>query len=296
MSNSPAISFAVPYFNNKNFLRETLESIQRQSVQDFEVVVVDDAGPEPADQVIEQMNDCRFRYVRNRENLGLAQNWNKAFHLTRAPYVTILHADDRIHPDYAQTMIDLLNGNPAAAAAHCLAEIIDVDGEGALSFPDIVKRVLRPKGTQPIYTTGPDGLASLIRGSWVYCPSLCFRRSMFPSPGFDPEFGFVVDLDLMVRILEEGRTIIGLRHKMLEYRRHQGAQTSILNQNLLRFEEETEYYRSLADHLGKIGWSKAARVARHRVVPRLNLLQQIMKLILLRQRFDLRRATHLLLK
>ncbi len=268
----PKISFGIPYYRGRDFLRQTLTSLQNQTLHDWEAVVVDDAGPEPADDVVRDLSDPRIRYERNLTNLGLAGNWNRSLHLTKAPLVTILHADDLARPQYAATMVDLLSRYPSAAAGHCRVAIINDAGTPTFSLPDRVKDFVRPRGTGDIITHGSSGLAEFIRGSWIYCPTLCFRRELFPSDGFDGSWKFMVDFDLIVRLIESDTTIVGSREVAFEYRRHLMAQTAIMTEDLFRFREELDYYELLSRRCESRGWSRAARIARHATMIRLNLL------------------------
>jgi glycosyltransferase involved in cell wall biosynthesis len=268
----PQISFAVPYYRGTEYLRQALTSLQKQTLSEWEAVVVDDAGPEPADDVVRDLSDSRIRYERNSSNLGLAGNWNRALQSTSAPLVTILHADDVARPEYAATMVNLMTRHPAAAAGHCRAAIIDEMGRNIFSLPDRVKDIVRPHGTGDIVTHGPSGLAEFVRGSWIYCPTLCFRRELFPPDGFDGSWKFMVDFDLLVRLIESNATIVGSRAIAFEYRRHSMAQSSIMTEDLFRFKEELDYYELLSRRCESRGWSRAARIARHATMIRLNLL------------------------
>ena len=67
----PRISFAIPYYDNPGYLAEAIESVRHQTIADWDLVVVDDAGPEPAGDVVAAIGDDRVRYVRNDERRGL---------------------------------------------------------------------------------------------------------------------------------------------------------------------------------------------------------------------------------
>src|SRR4051794_17742078 len=64
----PAISFAIPYYRNRGYLEETIGSVLAQTIDDWELTVVDDAGPEPAHEIVEALGDARVRYLRNSVN------------------------------------------------------------------------------------------------------------------------------------------------------------------------------------------------------------------------------------
>ena len=76
---TPLVSIAIPAYKKK-FLAEAIQSVLNQSIQDFELIIVNDKSPEDIDCVVENFNDKRIRYFTNDTNLGgknPAQNWNK---------------------------------------------------------------------------------------------------------------------------------------------------------------------------------------------------------------------------
>lgn len=269
------ISFAVPYYSAPEYLREALESLLSQTHLNWEAVVVDDASPNSVADLIAEFNDRRITYVRNETNLGLAANWNKALALTNAPLVCILHSDDLLEPQYASTMVDLMTTNPDATAGHCRVSIIGADGLPRRTLTDAVKQVIQPKAKGLVVSVGEDGLASMLRGSWIYCPTLCFRRSHLPSVPFDNSWRFMLDFDLIARIFLNGQQIIGTTSKLYRYRRHDGAQTRVLTNELTRFEEELTFYGQMYRAAKECQWLTAQRHAKRATVIRLHLLLQV---------------------
>lgn len=258
----------------------TLRSVQAQTDPNWEVVVVDDAGPDDASQVVASLNDPRISYVRELKNVGLAANWNRSLAATTAPYVTILHADDILLPNYAAMMLQLLDANPRAAASHCGVEIIDELGAPKRTVVDFVKKVIMPKGSSDIISSGEAGAVRLLRGSWIYCPTICYRRACFPESGFDSQWGFVVDLDLLVRFMLTEHSIAGRSEVGLQYRRHDDAQTSILTKSLIRFQEELTYYDRVALVARQHGWERLEIVARRAAMVRLHAAYHGLMLLL----------------
>ena len=269
------ISFAVPYYSAPEYLREALASLCNQTHLNWEAVVVDDASPEPIADLITELNDRRITYVRNETNLGLAANWNKALGLTTAPLVCILHSDDLLEPNYASTMIELLTATPEATAGHCRVSIIGADGLPRRTLTDAVKRIIQPKAKGLVVSAGEDGLASMLRGSWIYCPTLCFRRSQLPSVPFDNSWRFMLDFDLIARIFLNGQQLIGTTSKLYRYRRHDAAQTRVLTNELTRFEEELSFYAQMYRAAKERRWLTAQRHAQRATVIRLHLLLQV---------------------
>ena len=269
------ISFAVPYYSAPEYLRGALESLRSQTHLNWEAVVVDDASPNSVADLITEFDDRRITYVRNDTNLGLAANWNKALALTNAPLVCILHSDDLLEPQYASTMVDLMTTSPDATAGHCRVSIIGANGLPRRTLTDAVKQIIQPKAKGLVVSAGEDGLASMLRGSWIYCPTLCFRRSHLPSVPFDHSWRFMLDFDLIARMFLNGQQIIGTTGKLYRYRRHDGAQTRLLTNELTRFEEELTFYGQMYRAAKERQWLTAQRHAQRATVIRLHLLLRV---------------------
>ena len=270
---APRITFAIPYYSNPGYLIEAIESVRAQSIVDWEIIVADDAGPDPAESAVAALGDHRIRYVRNPSNLGLAGNWNASLRLARAPLVTLLHADDRIHPEYAAEVLAAAEADPRAAALCTDATVIDGAGQLAFSLADFVKKFARrPRRTHTI--AGDDGLAAVLSNNYIFCPSLCYRLSHLDADPFDSAWRMVLDLDHTTRLLLRGEHLVAIRRPLYVYRRHHANQTTSLTAEATRFEEEIALYRRLTVDATALGWRRSAGAARRHTMVRLNLTLQ----------------------
>jgi glycosyltransferase involved in cell wall biosynthesis len=272
---TPSITFAIPYYRNVAYLLEAVASVRAQTHTDWELVIVDDAGPDPADEQIAALGDSRIRYVRNATNLGLAGNWNECIRLASAPLVTILHADDRLLPDYAAAVLAAARVDPPVAAVFTDAVIIDGEGNPARSLPDFVKRFARrPPHNHDL--AGDEGLASILANNYVMCPTLCYRKDVIGADPFDHRWVFVLDIDHVTRLLLDGHRLRGVRMNLYEYRRHAHNQTTALTADASRFGEELEFYREVAGTALANGFTRSASAARKRLMLRAHLVSQMM--------------------
>ncbi|MEO7397708.1 MAG: glycosyltransferase, partial [Ilumatobacteraceae bacterium] len=269
----PRITFAIPYYSNSGYLLEAIRSVQAQTVDDWDVIVVDDAGPEPIVGVIAELGDPRIRSVRNDVNLGLAANWNRCIQLASAALVTLLHADDRLAPGYAAAVLAAAERDPELAAIFTDATIIGTDGLGARSLPDAMKRLAR-RPAHDHDVQGDDGLASMLANNYVFCPTLCYRTASLVDHPFADRWRMVMDLDHTAQMLLHGLRLHGVRAPLYEYRRHDSNQTSSLTASAIRFEEELALYRQLATAARRIGWLRSARTADRRLMVRSHLALQ----------------------
>jgi len=268
---TPRITFAIPYYSGLEHLREAIDSVLRQDLEDWELVVVDDHGPEPAQAVVSSFHDPRISYLRNDRNLGLAGNWNKCLEVSRAPLVTILHADDRLAPGYAAAVVAAADAHVEVAAVFTDVSTIDGRGVRSRTFVDVVKQHLpRPRGDHLV--RGDDGLAGLLFGNYVVCPSLCLRRDLVGEAPFRTDLRFVPDWELTTRLLRDGHSLFAVRRPLMEYRRHAGTETTRMTADASRFEEELGLLKRRAAECAERGLTRSARTARRRATVRGHLL------------------------
>ena len=102
----PTVSVCIPTYNGAKHLRDCLETVQRQTLQSFEVILVDDASTDRTVQIAAEFarNDRRFEFFSNSTRLGLASNWNRVVELSRGEWIKFVFQDDLLH----ETCLDRL--------------------------------------------------------------------------------------------------------------------------------------------------------------------------------------------
>jgi len=115
---APQVSVLMPTYEHESFIRRALDSLLAQTLEAWELVIVDDASPDATAQVVEPyLADPRIRYHRLRQNAGLGTALNHAMAQANAPLIAYLPSDDLIYRDHLQTLADCLNKNELASLA-----------------------------------------------------------------------------------------------------------------------------------------------------------------------------------
>lgn len=128
----PRFSVLVPAYNAEATLRETLDSISAQTMDDWECVVVDDGSADDTAAIVSsyESGDPRFRLLRQ-ENRGAAGAYRTAAAAATADLFVICAADDLLLPEHLATMDDLIARNPECGIFSCNGEFLD-DASGDL--------------------------------------------------------------------------------------------------------------------------------------------------------------------
>jgi len=128
MTGKPLLSFIVLSYNYEKYIGQTIRSILDQTVQDFEIVVVDDASKDTSRDVVAAFNDPRIRLLVNEQNLGGAGSYNRAVSAARGEWLVNLDADDWISPAKSAAQLDALARDQAIDIIGTHIVCVDADG------------------------------------------------------------------------------------------------------------------------------------------------------------------------
>ncbi len=184
----PQISVVMAAKDYARFLPTAVGSVLRQTLTDWELVIVDDGSADgtPA-AVAPYLADRRIRYVRS-DKLGQPRAKNLGARLTTGDWIAYLDADDAWLPNKLEAQLAELARHPAAGVAFCLRTLIGEDGE---PLPD-----------QPAAPPPPRGevLSALFARNFVCFSSVLIRREVFEAVGgFDPDLDLAIDYDFWLR-------------------------------------------------------------------------------------------------
>jgi len=128
---SAKVTIGMPVYNAERFIGETVASILAQTFGDFEVIISDNASTDGTEKVCRELleGDPRIRYVRNRENMGAAYNYNQTFHLSTGTYFKWACHDDLLLPEFLERCVAVLDRDPSVVLAYTDWAPIDEDGK-----------------------------------------------------------------------------------------------------------------------------------------------------------------------
>ena len=137
MNATPLVSFVVLSYNYGRFIGETLASIIAQrGDHTFEIIVVDDASTDNADDVIRSFSDPRVRYIRHEHNLGHAATATDGLRAARGQLVARIDSDDRYRDTFLNEVLPVFAKYPEVGLVYGDAALIDDDGRQTASRVD----------------------------------------------------------------------------------------------------------------------------------------------------------------
>jgi glycosyltransferase involved in cell wall biosynthesis len=118
---TPRVSVIVPNYNHARFLRQRIDTILAQTLQDFELILLDDCSTDESREILSSYaSDPRVRIEFNDANSGSPfKQWNKGVRLARGEYVWIAESDDYADPRLLECLVPILDSGPNIAYAFC---------------------------------------------------------------------------------------------------------------------------------------------------------------------------------
>ncbi len=101
----------MPAYNVEAFIGEAIESVLRQSVSDWELIVVDDGSTDATAGIVRRFTDPRIQFIRQ-ENAGVSAARNRGIAAARGAYFAFLDADDRLRPTALERLSARFEGAP----------------------------------------------------------------------------------------------------------------------------------------------------------------------------------------
>jgi len=123
------VSVIIPVYNVEKYLRECLDSVVNQTLQDIEIICVDDGGKDKCPQIIDEYakNDERITVI-HKENGGYGQSCNVGLEKASGEYVAILEPDDYIAPNMYEDLFEAAIKNNADIVRSNYIDNFDIEG------------------------------------------------------------------------------------------------------------------------------------------------------------------------
>ena len=146
MKTCPRLTIAIPFFNTGGRVRLAVRSVQRQSFQDWELLLVDDGSTDADSRIAgEFLDDPRIRYAHDGRHLGLAPRLNDVAQAARGTYLARMDADDIMHPERLREQVAYLDANPAidvlGSDVYFIDDKLNIRGRGKTQTHEICSRL-----------------------------------------------------------------------------------------------------------------------------------------------------------
>jgi glycosyltransferase involved in cell wall biosynthesis len=273
------VDVMLPHYGRLDLVQATIRSVLAQDDPNWRLTILDDTG-ESADGALADwcagLDDKRVQYRLNPRNLGINRNFQQCVDLVEHDLAVLVGNDDLMLPGYIGTVRRAHAAHPEAAIIQPGVEVVGADGAPARSLVDLGKRwVYAPRVSEATVFAGQELAVSLLRGNWLYFPSICWRSEPLRRTGFREGVDVVQDLALVLDLVLDGESLLVEPTTCFQYRRHDASVSSAHAADGRRFAEERAFFLEMADRMAARGWPRAARAARRHLSSRINALTRL---------------------
>lgn len=205
------ISIVVPVYNLEDYLSETIQSVQSQTLSDWEMIVVDDASTDDSYAIAcaAARKDSRITVLQNSENLGVAATRNRGIAAVQGEYIAMLDADDLWEPHKLERQLaQISQGYDLVFSSY---DFVDASG-----------RPLRRPG--PFIVPERVTYRSMLVNNTIGHSSVMARAALMKQHPFRPDT-YHEDYVLWLELFAQGISAFGDQDVLMHYRLREGSRS-----------------------------------------------------------------------
>jgi glycosyltransferase involved in cell wall biosynthesis len=210
------VTICIPTVGRLTYLNDTLRSLEWQTLQDYEVLILDSDSPPDAAAKLREIAelDPRRRIVRS-GRIPMFANFNLGIREARGQFVTFFHDDDVYEPDFLEKSVAFLETHRTAGFSGSNYTIIDNVGRTAGN-----RRLIKKTGLQP----GTQFIRNIFRTGRNVVPlsGVVFRREAFNPNGFDERLSMHFGDYVVLMEIAERWSVFLIKEPLIRLRLHGG--------------------------------------------------------------------------
>jgi glycosyltransferase involved in cell wall biosynthesis len=238
------ISVAIPTYNRPHKILNAVDSVLKQSYQEFEIIIHDNSEKDETELIVNTLGDNRINYQRHPKNIGIHGNWNSLLQAAKFNNVKFLNDDDFLKPNCLEDLSKIIMKHPNKGVYTVLGEYINEKGR--------VLQTDRLKFNSINYSVSKEHVADLwFRGNLVFrtpTHSMYNRQVALKLGGFNPKPYFVSDISLALRCALEAGAIAHQSEPLVSFVMHpenDGKRMTFLE----RYEDQIFLFNYINDNL-----------------------------------------------
>jgi glycosyltransferase involved in cell wall biosynthesis len=218
-------SIVIPAYNGEKYIRLAIESAISQVRNADEIIVVDDASTDNTADIA-RSSECEggVKYYYNEPSTGFVDAWNRSIEKSSGDFLTILHQDDLLHPEYLAHAEKAILRYPKVRHIYAACNYINAQG-------DVIRIPPEPYSLGPVLYSGKqyahNYLKGVIANNHIHrCPGVTTSRELLINECiYRKEAGHIADDDFFLRV-GTFTDVIGISHPLASFREHSDSTTS----------------------------------------------------------------------
>lgn len=236
--NAVAISVVLPVYNGMKYLKQSVDSVLKQTLIDFEFLICDDCSTDSSYTFIKSYNDHRIQLTRNEKNLGLFPALNSLCKLATGKIIKLWAQDDVMSPECLEEVIRMHLNHPEIGFSYSDREIIDANDNVIINLhnddtPEIISPHLHD---QIAFFTG--SIAGNISNVAI------FKAKLKEAGWFNENMKISADFDMWVK-LSAHHPVGRINKELIQLRDHSEQLSRSSKHYILHLQEDKQVYKIL---------------------------------------------------
>ncbi|RRO24656.1 glycosyltransferase family 2 protein [Flavobacteriaceae bacterium 14752] len=250
------VSVIIPNFNGLPFLNETIRSVQKQSYEKLEVIIVDDNSTDDSLDFLNSIDDNRFSVYKNLGK-GACAARNYGLELASGEYIQFLDADDLLSTDKIEKQVDLLKKYPNRVAVCSTMHFYDNPENGKIVDRDFMFSTNQPEDfLLKLYGGNGEHHNMVQTNAWLTPKSILNKVGKW-----DESLSKDQDGEYFCRVVLASEGVCYSAEALNYYRKHVGG-SNIANQKQRKnIESQLKALNAKANHLKKFADSQVYKNA-----------------------------------
>ena len=229
---NPTISVVMPVYNAEQYLDQAIRSILNQTFNDFEFIIINDGSLDSSLAIIRKYESYDKRiFIIDKDNGGIVEALNDGLSIAKGKFIARMDSDDIAYSNRFEEQIKVFGDNPEIDLVYTGTRLIDKNG-------DMVCDSWRPNLDKT--------LLNLEINTFVPHPTVMFKKdTILKLGGYTKKRPLAEDLDLWLRMLNNGCKFFYLKSNLLYYR---------LNPNSMRANTSDNYWYKVATRVITSGY------------------------------------------
>lgn len=233
------VSIILPSYNHEKFLKDRLDSIQNQTLEDWELIIIDDCSTDASAMILEnfvKLNKSKVKhFIVNDSNSGSGYvSWQKGIEFAESEYVWIAETDDYCTANFLEETVKCLDANAEAALVFVASNYVDVSRSFLYDSSNRTQLLLVNESDFGLFENNIFVERLPLNPLIINGSSVLFRKPKVIVPHEIFVNKQMSDLFLW-RFLLDNKKFIFLNKKLNFFRRHESSTTTIAN---LKHKEE----------------------------------------------------------
>ena len=205
------ISVVLPVYNVAPYIKEAIDSILNQTIQDFEIIVIDDCSTDKTIEIVNSYKDDRIKIIAKDKNKGLIDSLNIGFKAAKGKYIARMDGDDISDSKRFEKQLQILENNPE----------IKVCGSWLQAFGNDDKIIKHKEKHEQI-------LVNMMAHCSMSLGSVMLDRVWVEGEYFDENKKHVEDYDFWSKVIWKGK-FHNIQEVLYHYRIHTNQVSSTYN-------------------------------------------------------------------